>query len=299
MNVTQAREISIEKVLQNLGCEATKTNEKESWYLSPLRVEKSASFKINRIINRWYDHGEQKGGNVIDFVIAKFGFTVSEALEYLTKFETFFSFQKQIFETSKNEKESTTNIEKVIPIQHVALIQYLNQRGISKFRNSKELNEIHYWINGKSYFALGFVNNSFGFEARSKYAKLCLKKKDITIISNGKKLLTVFEGYFDYLSFIQKVNRLDNYDYLILNSVALLHKNLSVLMNYNLVELYLDNDTAGDKYTKLIITQFKTAFDYRFLFKGYKDLNECLIDGGLNEEFVKKLEEARGIHASA
>ena len=119
MNTTQAREILIEKVLQNLGCEPTKSNENESWYLSPLRIEKTASFKLNRKINRWFDHGEQKGGNVIDLVIEKFGFSVNEALSYLEKFDTFFSFQKQIFETVTKELNSKNQIEKILPVQHV------------------------------------------------------------------------------------------------------------------------------------------------------------------------------------
>ncbi|ELM3726466.1 DNA primase, partial [Flavobacterium psychrophilum] len=98
MNSIKARDISIEKVLQNLGCEPVKTNGDDLWFLSPLRQEKTPSFKINRKLNKWFDHGEQIGGNVIDFCIAKFGFNVSEALDYLKKFDDFSFFQKQIFE---------------------------------------------------------------------------------------------------------------------------------------------------------------------------------------------------------
>ena len=142
MNTTQAREIPIEKVLQNLGCEPTKCNETESWYLSPFRIEKTASFKLNRKINRWFDHGEQLGGNVIDFVIQKFGFNVTEALSYLEKFETLFSFQKQVSEMTI--KESNTNqIEKIIPIQHFALLQYLESRHIKFYKNIEHIKEVH------------------------------------------------------------------------------------------------------------------------------------------------------------
>ena len=299
MNTTQAREISIEKVLQNLGCEPIKSNDIDSWYLSPFRIEKSASFKVNKRLNRWYDHGEQIGGNVIDFAIQKFGFSISEALEYLKKFDNFFSFQKQISETNDSENEPAPSIEKIIPIKHFALIQYLNGRGITKYQKVHQLKQIHYSIKGKKYFGIGFENNSGGFEIRNKYAKLCLKKKDITLITNGFSRLRIFEGFFDYLSFIQKVSFSEDYDYLIFNSVALLHKNISILMNYSWVEIYLDNDNAGNKYTELIMKQCKTALDCRALFEGFKDLNECLVAGGLNLEFMKVLDEARGIHARA
>ena len=76
MNIAEAREIPLEIILNKFGCEPTKNNETEAWFKSPFRNEKTASFKINRKMNRWFDHGEQIGGNVIDFVVAKFGFTI-------------------------------------------------------------------------------------------------------------------------------------------------------------------------------------------------------------------------------
>jgi Toprim-like/CHC2 zinc finger len=273
MNVKQARDISIEKVLQNLGCEPTKSNENESWYLSPFRIEKSASFKVNRKLNRFFDHGEQIGGNVIDFVIQKFGFNVSEALEYLKKFDDFSFFHKQIFETT-DEKENIDHIERIIPVQHRQLIEYLKSRKITNYKNVSILKEIHYSIKEKKYFALGFRNNSGGFEIRSKYAKICLGKKDISHIKNDSKCVRVFEGFIDFLSFIQKRKIGADTDYLILNSVALLNKNLSILNEYELIELYLDNDDAGDKYTKLILDNFHIVINYQSIYKGFKDYND-------------------------
>ncbi|OUD37867.1 CHC2 zinc finger domain-containing protein, partial [Flavobacterium psychrophilum] len=123
MNSIKARDISIEKVLQNLGCEPTRSNKNESWYLSPFRLEKSASFKVNRKLNRFFDHGEQIGGNVIDFVIEKFGFNVSEALDYLKKFDDFSFFQKQIFEPETEQEKKSYEIVKIIPVKHLALIE--------------------------------------------------------------------------------------------------------------------------------------------------------------------------------
>ncbi len=183
MNVKQAKEINLERLLQNLGCEAVKTNGDDLWFLSPLRQENSPSFKINRKLNKWFDFGEQIGGNVIDFVIQKFGFNVSEALEYLKKFDDFSFFQKQIFETT-DEKDNIDNIEKIIPVQHIALIQYLKSRGITNYEKVSNLKEIHYSIKDKKYFALGFRNDSGGFEIRSKYAKICLGTKYVSYIKN-------------------------------------------------------------------------------------------------------------------
>ncbi|WJS93878.1 toprim domain-containing protein [Flavobacterium johnsoniae] len=280
MNSTQAREISIEKILENLGYEPIKSNENESWYLSPFRVEKTASFKLSRTLNRFFDHGEQKGGNAIDFVIFKFGFSVSEALSYLEKFDTFFSFQKQIFEPPVN-LESNIKIEKVIEIRHLALIQYLTSRNILKFEKENNLKEVHYIVNDKKYFAIGFENKSGGFEIRSKYAKLCIGKKDVSLISNQSQTLRIFEGFFDYLSFVQirHSKNLEQSDYLILNSTALLVKKIALLEKYEKIELYLDNDQTGDKYTIIILEQFPGSLDLRKLYKNHKDLNEWLTKG--------------------
>lgn len=278
MNAKQAREISIKKVLQNLGCEPTKSNENESWYLSPFRIEKTASFKLNQKLNRWFDHGEQKGGNVIDFLVAKFGFSIPEALKYLDPFSDLidFSFQKQKIETDI----PIISIIKVKPIQHPALLQYLENRKILYFTNIEQLKEIHYSINDKKYFGIGFKNRSNGWEIRSKYTKICLLKKDVFLIQNDSNSIRVFEGFFDYLAFLQ-INgkeKSKESDYLVLNSVALLEKNILILENYHTIELYLDNDNAGNKYTQSILNQFENSKDYRAIYFGFKDLNEMIIN---------------------
>ena len=278
MNSNQARQISIEKVLQKLNYLPSKTIGNDYWYLSPFRTEVTPSFKVNLKLNRWFDHGEQIGGNIIDFLVHKFGFSISEALEYLKPFECDFSFQKQILDYSNPEKKQINFINKTIPIQHIALVQYLESRQIKNYKEVKQLKEIHYTINDKDYFGIGFQNNSEGWEIRSKYAKICLGKKDITVITNESKTLRIYEGFFDYLSFVQvrEILRMEESDYLILNSVALLLKNVPVLMNYTSIELYLDNDDAGNNYTELIRKQFEQAVDCRKLYREYEDLNDWL-----------------------
>ena len=278
MNSNQARQISIEKVLQKLNYLPSKTIGNDYWYLSPFRTEVTPSFKVNLKLNRWFDHGEQIGGNIIDFLVHKFGFSISEALEYLKPFECDFSFQKQILDYPNPEKRQNNFINKTIPIQHIALVQYLESRQIKNYKEVKQLREIHYTINDKDYFGIGFQNNSEGWEIRSKYAKICLGKKDITVITNESKTLRIYEGFFDYLSFVQvrEILRMEESDYLILNSVALLLKNVPVLMNYTSIELYLDNDDAGNNYTELIRKQFEQAVDCRKLYREYEDLNDWL-----------------------
>ena len=278
MTIAQARDISIVDILQNLGYEHTSTNGKESWYLSPFRSENSASFKLNLKLNRWYDHGEQIGGNVVDLIVKLKKCTVSEALKYLQSCDTF-SFQKQTALAYERKKEGNCNNVLIVKrIEHSALKQYLVSRGIINSYALMQIEEVHYEIDQKNYFAIGFKNKSDGWELRSKYAKICLGKKDITLIDNECTVVKIFEGFFDYLSFLQisDEKNINESDYLILNSAALVVKNISILEKYKVIELYLDNDSTGDKYTKLITERLPAAKDERFKYSECKDLNEYL-----------------------
>lgn len=278
MNIAQARDISIVEILQNLGYEHISTNGKESWYLSPFRSENSASFKLNLKLNRWFDHGEQIGGNVVDLIVKLKKCTVSEALKYLQSSDTF-SFQKQTALAYERKKEGNCNNVLIVKrIEHSALKQYLVSRGIINSYALMQIEEVHYEIDQKKYFAIGFKNKSDGWELRSKYAKICLGKKDITLIDNGCTVVKIFEGFFDYLSSLQisDEKNINESDYLILNSAALVVKNISILEKYKVIELYLDNDSTGDKYTKLITERLPAAKDERFKYSECKDLNEYL-----------------------
>ena len=70
--------------LENLGFSPQKINGDDYWYLSPLRREKTASFKVSRQLNLWYDHGTGQGGSLIDFAMAHFDCSLKEVLHRIT-----------------------------------------------------------------------------------------------------------------------------------------------------------------------------------------------------------------------
>ncbi|MEH6405785.1 MAG: CHC2 zinc finger domain-containing protein [Leeuwenhoekiella sp.] len=107
----RARKIPIEKVLEFLGHFPTRNLEKEAWYLSPLRSENQASFKVSKKLNRWYDHGLGIGGNSIDLICALSKVSVSQALEILTKLKTV-NFNEPL-KPQTSFKESKIEIKKV------------------------------------------------------------------------------------------------------------------------------------------------------------------------------------------
>ena len=282
MNIEKAKQIPLELVLEKMNYVPSKTNGFDKFYYSPFRDERTASFKINTKINMWYDHGLQKGGNIIDFIAFKFNYTIPEVLKFLENYsdESIFSFQKQKnIETKFIESKTKIKIIKVIEIQHYALKQYLENRKIYHYENESNLKEVHYEVNGKKYFGIGFRNRSNGFEIRSKYSKICVEKKDITLIElvkGHKNKLRIFEGFFDYLSFINLEKK--SSDYLILNSIAMINRCDEILSKYDEIELYFDNDESGNLYTKLTLEIFKNAIDFRNFYEDFKDLNEWLIN---------------------
>ena len=282
MNIETAKQIPLELVLQKMNYTPSKTNGFDVWYLSPFRDEKTPSFKVNTKINRWYDHGLQNGGNVIDFISIKFNYTISEVLSFLNNYsdESIFSFQKQkSIISNTNETISEVKITKVIEMQHFALMQYLENRNINFYDNEPNLKEVHYELKGKNYFAIGFQNKSLGYELRSKYTKICIGKKDITLIKNNSNLLLIFEGFMDYLSFKNSSLKIsDNIDFLILNSVAMINKCDDILSKYEKIELYFDNDNAGKNHAKTTLLKWKNAIDKSYLYSNFKDINDWLIE---------------------
>ena len=107
----------------------------------------------------------------------------------------------------RSESDKNYEILEVKEIEHPALIQYLKSRKVYEQRYL--VKEIHYRINGKNCFGIGFYNNSGGVEIRNKYFKICLGKKDVTSIKNlknVKKEICIFEGYFDFLAYFNLPN---------------------------------------------------------------------------------------------
>ncbi|RTE53737.1 DNA primase [Arenibacter aquaticus] len=266
-----ARDFSIEKALAKLGHFPTRTSEKEAWFLSPFRSETQASFKVSKTLNRWYDHGEGKGGNVIDLVCLLNRSTVREALDWLENGQISFSFRQHLF----NEfEEEGIKIRDVKVLGHNALLEYVEKRGISIMTARILCKEVHYRFKDKMYFAIGLQNDSHGWELRNKYCKNSSSPKDYTHIKNGKNSLILAEGMFDMLSLLERDKRLRNEnDLLILNSLAFVEKVIELIDGYESIALYLDNDKAGKRAVELLMEQSPKCRDMSNLYKDFKDVN--------------------------
>jgi hypothetical protein len=150
-------------------------------------------------------------------------------------------------------------------------------------------------MNDKKYFGIGFKNDSNGYEIRNAYSKICLGKKDITTIKNNSKSLLIFEGFFDFLSFKNIEKSLENVpsDYMILNSVSMIHKIKNSLENYEKTDLYFDNDEAGKCAVEIIKNERIEAEDCRILYSDFKDLNDWLIHKNPQNDNLQSLNRRR------
>jgi len=262
-----ARQIDLVDLLSCLGYDPVRIRNNDYWYLSPLRDEKSASFKVNRAANVWYDHGTGQGGNLVDFGLLYFRCSVTELLTRLSEISAgnSLSFHRhrvgehdRLITISAGEKEKNPGGKIVIlntrPLAEKSLLQYLQSRNIPPEIARRFCREVDFLLYGKQHIAIGFPNRSGGFELRNRYFKGSTSPKDITLVYNHTEELAVFEGFFDFLSF-QTVNRNlkgQTSSSLILNSLAFFEKSRPLMEKYQQVFLLLDRDDAGLKYTQSI-----------------------------------------------
>ena len=83
MTIAEAKQVRIVDFLAQLGHHAQHIKSEQYWYFSPLRNERTPSFKVNDRINEWYDFGEATGGDLVELTknICRTD-SVSEALAY-------------------------------------------------------------------------------------------------------------------------------------------------------------------------------------------------------------------------
>lgn len=272
-----ARDISITGFLKKSGFSPVKENQNSAWYLSPIRQENEASFKVSKVLNRWYDHGIGKGGNIIDLVIEmNNNCSVQEALTIHDRTVPSFSFQQQnTFAVLKPETE--IRIGKILPIRHPALIHYLERRKIKAEVAARYSREVHYSMGEKRYFVIGVENVSGGWELRNLYYKNAAAPKDYSCFSTEKEMLSVTEGMFDFFSLLMLYPGLPHKsNFLILNSVSFINRIQKVARTYSKVGLYLDNDPVGRKATKQLMADLSNSVDMSSLCEDTKDLNQLL-----------------------
>ena len=168
----------------------------------------------------------------------------------------------------------------VVPLEHRALVAYLQERGIPAHIATANCKEAHYSVNDKSYFAVAFENVCGGWELRNRYFKGCRGRKDISYLpwarDGPSAECAVFEGFIDYLSALT-LDIISGADTIILNSVVNVNKAMPFLKGYTAINCYLDNDNAGKTALAELTVQYGSAvIDRSTLYSEFNDLNDYL-----------------------
>ena len=301
MRADQAKTIPLDLYLEHQGYKPAKTRMggRELWYKSPIRSgDSSPSFKVDTIINKWYDHGIGRGGNTLDLAIELCCSSVRDALRHLERTGLYspYGYRQSSQPTHlpelldqrrfaiEKEKDGGTAMKLLHkgPVKHPALLQYLDKRKIASTLVEKYLHQIHFTPpdQSKKYFAIGWPAGS-GYEARNSLFKGFVGVgKDITYLeARDSSVCAVFEGFFDFLAYLSFHNHSElPFSVVVLNSGALKARAVAQILEgkYDGVRLFLDNDQVGDAGTTYFQELLGTISvdDCRDQYRGFKDFNE-------------------------
>jgi len=275
MEIQHIKQISITDYLQQQGYAPARAQGIHYWYYSPLRNERTPSFKVNTERNQWYDFGSGEHGDVIDLVCALHRCTISEAVRLLSGTKQV-AHQEFSFGGKRKFSERKLEILSAQPLSNPNLLRYLAVRAIPLSVAKAYCSEVLFRNMKRTYYAIGFANDALGWEIRNMYFKGCIAPKAITTIKRESDRLQIFEGFMDFLSW-KTLNLSSKSDAIVLNSLALLPHIKEQMMGYREVESFLDNDDAGRKSFAVLKQMFPQIVDGAARYREHKDLNEWLV----------------------
>ena len=286
----------IVEYLERKGIKPMRRTPAYALYRSPLREETHPSFKVDTEQNLWIDYAEGRGGSIIDLYMRLEGCTLLEAIRQLGRNapdDTAHSPQRErVQDTSKQEsirQAAANGARRLIGISDTLpphLQDYLmKERYIDLAKAKPFLKCISYEVRGQHYQAIGFANQSGGYELRDSGSfKGTIAPKDITPIfmdrsrnkvTDKKQPVCVFEGFMDFLSFLSMKEEVTS-ACLVLNSVSNVARAIRYLNDIHLTHIraFLDNDDAGRKATTDFIRAGFKVEDMSVHYGRFKDLNE-------------------------
>ena len=275
MEIQHIKQIAITDYLQQQGYAPARVQGIHYWYYSPLRNERTPSFKVNTERNQWYDFGSGEHGDIIDLVCALHRCTISEAIRLLSGAKQV-AHQEFSFGGERKISERKLEILSAQPLSNPYLLRYLAARAIPLPVASAYCSEVLFQNMKRTYYAIGFANDALGWEIRNMYFKGCIAPKAITTISKATDVLQIFEGFMDFLSW-QTLNPSSTCDTIVLNSLALLPRIQEKIKSYKQVESFLDNDDAGRKSFEVLKQFYPQIIDGSVRYRTHKDINEWLV----------------------
>jgi len=288
MTLAEIKDTNIREYLKQKGIFPKKEYGYYGMYNCPYREDRNASFKVDYRKNVWHDFGTNEGGSIIDLLMKLNNCTLQEAITDISQYNN--TTVQQMSDFSFHREAPSITIQNIIPITHPKLIACIQERKIALNLANVYCWEIHYRNRDKEYFSIGFKNDKGGYELSSPSDfKGCIPPKEITTFRNASNTGLVFEGFWDFLSYltIQKIEK-TKHDITVLNSVAHVQKAMNFLKTHKEIYTCLDNDESGRKATELIKSTHSTVYNCSTRFADYKDLNDYLCQKPMIKPEIKK-----------
>lgn len=187
---------------------------------------------------------------------------------------------KPFLSATYTPKAAPENAKTTFPFQNPILINYIQERAIPISLGKKYLYEVLIKSKGKTYYTLGFRNDSNGFALRNRYFKGCQGIQDITTLDmESRKSVAVFEGFFDFLSALVFYGLEEpRMPTVILNTTSNRKKAVSYLSQFNQVNCFFDRDKTGLDCARLLNERDGlNVKDFSHIYEGYNDFNEFLM----------------------
>ena len=291
MTVGEAKAIDLAAFVACLGhAEVVKGHAYEAWFLSPLRLENTPSFVVDRRTNRWKDFGASlPQGDIVDLVLA-YGRVVgweiksfSEALDKIESLATIVATAPAA--VAVPPRPARHRVTSVGPVVTESLLTYLRRRGLNLASAGAYLSEVHYvdQRTDREYYGLGWRSRSGGIETRNAYIKLAIGPKDISVVRVSgatRSGTTVFEGMMDFLSYVQLARGNALTDAVILNGVGLVGKAIAYLRDVgdgHPVQGWLQNDEAGRRAAERLAAAVPAMTIESQRYAAFNDLNDYLV----------------------
>ena len=287
-DLSRIKRYPIVEYLERKGIKPVRRTPAYALYRSPFREDTHPSFKVDTEKNLWIDYAEGKGGSIIDLCMRLKGCTLSEAIRIfgqnapdITHVPRRESVQGSSKQESIRQAVSTSGVRRLIEVSDTLpphLLKYLEEdRCINLEKAMLFLRCISYEVRGLHYQAIGFANQSGGYELRDNgIFKGTIAPKDITpIFADRAEPVCIFEGFMDFLSFFSMKEEVIHHC-LVMNSVSNVAKAIRYLNDRHLTHIraFLDNDDAGKRATNDFIRAGFKVEDMSVHYRNFKDLNE-------------------------
>lgn len=296
IDISALQEFSIVEFLARLGHQPVRKIGRDHFYHSMLRETQrnTPSLTVWDSAGKWKDWGGANQSNIAGGGIIQLGMAFWPGLPYvdlLHKISEVCNLDPMLipeyipplkYPTESEEAGFRFELVKTKPIgSNFVLTQYLQSRGIIDVA-SPYLSEIYYQDRSKSddqrtFYAIGWQNEHQNWEfSNAKGFKSSTGAKGISVISGSSNHAILFEGYMDFLTWLKVHRPAFMPTVIVLNSITLLSRAISLIKDFSVIDIYFDHDGPGRKCTSQLKAEVPQAVDRSNEYLGYKDFNEKL-----------------------